>query len=400
MSEPQVKLPRHADELLRDFPMTEPDFEAQAQAIAARLQAPASSGALSDEALFKTPDLAAEAAEPPLPSQVRAAPKGSLADRARRSLHQPADDSAALAKELLAAAAQSRRPNAELAARMRAASKSSPTSTPLPSSEPRRERHSGVVNRKEAAKPSPVAALPAAASRDKRGAIIAFVGVAVAAAASVVLFSREPQTSSPLAAQRAADARDVSAPTGASPVPVATASPREDGVLSPEALQRAPAPAVEAAAPRAADGAASRSLKAGAAARPAATAAAPPARAEVVQLAEDAAPEEAAPAKPKEELAPELALRPAQGSSGSVPLSPSAGAVGTALGSVRSGAQACLAGQTQPVTATVTFASDGHVLRVSAGGPSGACIQAALSKAHIAPFAKESFSATTTIRPP
>jgi hypothetical protein len=52
------------------------------------------------------------------------------------------------------------------------------------------------------------------------------------------------------------------------------------------------------------------------------------------------------------------------------------------------------------VTATVTFASDGRVLRVSASGPSGACIQGALSKAHIAPFAKESFSATTTIRPP
>jgi hypothetical protein len=40
------------------------------------------------------------------------------------------------------------------------------------------------------------------------------------------------------------------------------------------------------------------------------------------------------------------------------------------------------------------------VLRVSASGPSAACIQAALSKAHIAPFAKDSFSATTTIRPP
>jgi hypothetical protein len=71
-----------------------------------------------------------------------------------------------------------------------------------------------------------------------------------------------------------------------------------------------------------------------------------------------------------------------------------------ALSSVRGDAQACLAGQTTPVTAVVTFAADGHVLRVSAGGPSGACIRAALSKAHIAPFARESFSATTTIRPP
>ena len=76
------------------------------------------------------------------------------------------------------------------------------------------------------------------------------------------------------------------------------------------------------------------------------------------------------------------------------------GAVSTALNSVRGGAQACLAGQTDSVSAVVTFASDGHVLRVSASGSSAACIQAALSKARIAPFAKESFSATTTIRPP
>ena len=93
-------------------------------------------------------------------------------------------------------------------------------------------------------------------------------------------------------------------------------------------------------------------------------------------------------------------MKPAQGNSGSVPLTPSAGAVSTALGAVRGGAQACLAGQTNPVSATITFAPDGHVLRVSAGGPAAACIQAALSKAHVAPFARESFSATTTIRPP
>jgi hypothetical protein len=74
--------------------------------------------------------------------------------------------------------------------------------------------------------------------------------------------------------------------------------------------------------------------------------------------------------------------------------------VSTALSSVRGGAQACLAGQSEAVTAVVTFASDGHVQSVRASGPSGACIQAALSKAHIAPFAKDSFSATTTVRPP
>jgi hypothetical protein len=93
-------------------------------------------------------------------------------------------------------------------------------------------------------------------------------------------------------------------------------------------------------------------------------------------------------------------MKPAEGNTDSIPLSPSGGAVSTALGAVRSGAQACLAGQNESVVAVVTFASDGHVASVSAGGPSGGCIQAALSKAHIAPFAKERFSATTTIRPP
>ena len=37
---------------------------------------------------------------------------------------------------------------------------------------------------------------------------------------------------------------------------------------------------------------------------------------------------------------------------------------------------------------------------VGATGPAAACIQAALSKARIQPFAKESFTANTTIRPP
>jgi hypothetical protein len=124
------------------------------------------------------------------------------------------------------------------------------------------------------------------------------------------------------------------------------------------------------------------------------------AKPEAFVLEDDPPPAQAAPVEHKPEATPEPPLKPAEGNSGSVPLNPSAGAVSTALSSVRGGAQACLAGQTDPVNAVVTFASDGHVLRVSASGPSAACIQAALSKAHIAPFAKESFSATTTIRPP
>jgi hypothetical protein len=121
---------------------------------------------------------------------------------------------------------------------------------------------------------------------------------------------------------------------------------------------------------------------------------------EKVELADDPTPPQAVAVEKKPEPAAEPQLRPAEGNSGSVPLNPSAGAVSTALGSVRSSAQACLAGQTEAVSASVTFASDGHVLSVRASGPAAACIQAALSKAHIAPFAKESFTASTTVRPP
>jgi hypothetical protein len=181
--------------------------------------------------------------------------------------------------------------------------------------------------------------------------------------------------------------------------PAKPAAPAEakanEGVLSPEALAAAP----EAAAREMPKGAAP---KAGGAVAAAPGKAAPSAKPEAVVLEDDPEPSTAPPAAEAkvEPAQPEPQLKPAQGNSGNVPLTPSAGAVSTALGSVRGGAQACLAGQTDAVTATVTFAADGHVLSVRAGGPSGACIQAALSKARISPFAKESFTATTTIRPP
>ncbi|RYZ09387.1 MAG: hypothetical protein EOO73_03565 [Myxococcales bacterium] len=394
MTAPHVELPQNADELLRDLPLAEPDFEAQAKAIEARLQAPATLGALPDDLLFGAPELAAEPNEPPLPSQVRAAPKGHFAEMARRSLHKPQEDAAALAKELLAATAQSRRPNAELVERMRAAAKSAPTTTPLPLSEPRPERNSGVVPRTEAAPTVPSARVAAPVS-DKRGVVIALVGVALAAAAAVALFvGSAPPSAEPSATLAAERARQPEA-AQASP---AVAPPRnEDGVVRPDELPSAPMAGSrdpEPARP-------AKPSMATAAASPPKAGAARPGAPQAVELPEDA-PQSVASVAPRanapEPLEPPL--RPAQGSNDSVPLNPSSGAVSTALGSVRAGAQACLAGQTDAVNATVTFASDGHVLRVTAGGPSGSCIQAALAKAHVAPFAKESFSAATTIRPP
>lgn len=404
MSEPTLKLPRAADELLQSFPAGEPDFEAQAKEIEARLATGVANAGVTFDNLLAAPALEAEAGEPAAQSEVRAAPvpKSSFAEMARKSL-QKKDDSAELARELLAATAQRRRPDAELVERVRAAGRAAPgasaTGTPLPSSsrEPVEEaaRPSGVVAR---AQPTSRAAAPSA---NQRGTIIGIVGMTIGVAACIALFLKtgnsESPTSATLAAEKAAQAAD--AAHRQLPAPTPSAQPSES-VTTPEALAAAP----HAVGLREASKGAPKS----------ATMAAPPLAGKApgaprstkpgtVVLEDEPAPAAAvaAAAAPKAApTAPEPQLRPAQGASGDVPLTPSAGAVSTALNSVRGGAQACLAGQTDAVTAVVTFASDGHVLRVSASGPSGACIQAALSKAHIAPFARDSFSATTTIRPP
>ncbi len=390
MSEPTLKLPRNGDALLRDFPIAEPDFEAQATAIEARLKG--SPGGVVFDDYLRVPGLAAEPGEPAAASAVRAAaPKSNFAEMARKSV-QKKDDSVELARELLAATAQSRRPNAEMVERVRAAGRSAAIITPLPTSEDA-QRTSGVVTRAEA-----TAQPLAPASSNNRGTLIGIAVVAVALAACVALFlkSAQPdnQTTAALAAEKAADAP---APKSLAAAPVAAQG--NDGVLSPEALAAAPArEGVKAVG-------AAKAPAPGANAPPAMKAT-PPASAgakhEAVVLEEDATPQQAAPPQiaPAAKPEPEPQLKPAEGDTGSVPISPSAGAISTALSSVRGGAQACLAGQSDPVTAVVTFGADGHVLRVSAPGASGACIQAALSKAHIAPFAKESFTATTTIRPP
>jgi hypothetical protein len=375
MSEPTLKLPRGADQLLQSFPAGEPDFEAQAKEIEARLATGVANAGVTFDQVLAAPSLDAEAGEPAAPSEVRAAPvpKSSFAEMARKSL-QKKDDSAEL-KELLAATAQSRRPNAEMVERVRAAGRAatavSATGTPLPSSsrEPSAEeaaRPSGVVAR---ARPTPRTAAP---SPNQRGTIIGIAGVAVGIAACV-------------------------APTPHAVGAAVPAAKPEEGVVSPDSLAAAPQAVAVHEAAKASPKSAPAAL--GVPSKPAAAASAR--ASERVELADDPEPAPVAAADPKSApAAPEPQLKPAHGTSGDVPLTPSAGAVSTALSSVRGGAQACLAGQSDAVTAVVTFASDGHVLRVSASGPSGACIQAALSKAHIAPFARDSFSATTTIRPP
>ena len=406
MSEPTLKLPRGADLLLQSFPAGEPDFEAQAKEIQARLATGVANSGVSFDDLLGPPPLEAEAGEPAAQSEVRAAPapKSNFAEMARKSL-QKKDDSAELAKELLAATAQSRRPNAEMVERVRAAGRAPvaaasghANATPLPTS----SRDAAV---EEAARPSGVVARAqgpaskAAPSANQRGTIIGIVGVTIGIAACVALFLKTGSTETPTSAALAAEKAAQQPATTPHAVGAAVPAPQpEEGVVSPDSLAAAPqaVAAREAAksSPKGAAPALGPPSKPGVAAGAAA-----PERVELADDPEPAKPEAVAEQK-GEPAAPEPKLKPAQGSSGDVPLTPSAGAVSTALSAVRGGAQACLAGQTDAVSAVVTFAADGHVQRVSAGGPSGACIQAALSKAHIAPFARDSFSATTTIRPP
>ncbi len=105
---------------------------------------------------------------------------------------------------------------------------------------------------------------------------------------------------------------------------------------------------------------------------------------------------------PKKGDAPKAATPTAD--PGSMPETPSQGAIAGAIGSVRDAARACVAGQTEASRATITFASNGSVSSVSvsggaAGTPAAGCIQAALKRARVAPFKKDSFSVGVTVRP-
>jgi hypothetical protein len=84
---------------------------------------------------------------------------------------------------------------------------------------------------------------------------------------------------------------------------------------------------------------------------------------------------------------------------------PSAGAAQAAVGAVLGTARACVAGHPQPSSAELVFGSDGQVQSVSVGGPAAgtpaaACIESALKKARVQPFAASSFSLGVTVRPP
>lgn len=390
MTDPVPKLPARADEILADFYLLEPDFEAQARAIEARIDRSVR-GTVSEH-LLKAPELAAEPGEPTLSasSHATSVPRSSFTEMARRVVQQ--QDADAGRRELLEATAQSRRPNAQMVERVRAAGRSAATPIAAPARDASEQRTSEVAARAEMA-PAPLA--PPAGMR--RWTRLGIVGSVVAMAACVALFLKVGQRTPALEATRT-ESFAASQPSVASQ-PVAapkSGSQRPEGLpTEPDASRAAIASTSASTEARAQSGAPTP--------RTGPTKLAPSkskgAAQEPIALEEDIKP---APAVNSEKPRPdaEVELTPAEGNDLQVPLNPSGGAVSTALSAVRGNAQACLAGQSDAVTAVVTFGSKGGVLSVSAAGPSGPCIQAALAKAHIAPFAKERFSATTTIRPP
>jgi hypothetical protein len=87
----------------------------------------------------------------------------------------------------------------------------------------------------------------------------------------------------------------------------------------------------------------------------------------------------------------------------SLPLSPSQGAIHSALGPARREAQACIEEDAGISHATVRFNSTGAVEAVTvsgwaAGRPAEACVRAALLKPHVEPFLQPSYVVTVTIR--
>jgi hypothetical protein len=389
------KLPEAAESLLGNWNVPDRDWESSAAAIEAKLAgvAPGSTdSALLEAPLPREPEEGEIKAEARAPAPAPAAPAQSLAALARATVRRTSkeEEAANIAKETFAVTSARRGPSADLVERVQAAARAAeprPAADPVPDEAP---RASGVISR-----------LPAKQSSNLP--IVYGTGVALLGlAAGLVLFIQS----------RRAPEHELSA---LAPAPVAQGAeaPRAEGA-KPEPpgqqaeaarAQSAPEPAPAAPAPLAKEASAARAVAA--VPVPSASVASGPAPEQIV-LEEDApapagapAPQAAPPVQDKHEPA----MRPAEGSAGAVAQKPSIGAVQAALGSVMGGARSCVAGHAEPSRAQVVFGSDGTVQSVAVSGPAagtaaGACIETALKKARMQPFAVPTFSTSVTIRPP
>jgi len=347
----EASLPEAAEALLSNWPLPERDsaaWETSAQTVMSRLD-----GATADLALL----------EPPLPSLAEEgrpsqpdAPKQSLLEMAKMvGAHTQARDDGDIARESLSFANRARA--------------SSPSVHDLRASSPA----------PVPATQTPVPALPSNVTQLERRSAAGPIGMVVVAlaglAAATFIVVQTRKAAEPVAALSPA-------PSAVSAAPAATAP------VKGEANEVVALGDLEKLGPRSAKG-----LNQGGAS----------AMAEKAKSGEPALADKS-PAKKKEEGEPDDAkMRPAE-SSGGIPEKPALGAVQAAVGAVLGSARACVAGQDGTSQATIVFGSDGRVQSVAISGPAAGtnaepCIKAALTKARVQPFSRQSFAASTAIRP-
>jgi hypothetical protein len=234
----------------------------------------------------------------------------------------------------------------------------------------------------------------------------AWIGVGIAgiglAAAFALVLTRPDQQAPIVVMQRAPEAPRAEAPPVAkatTPEAPRTPEPAREAALDPTSLPAVPRETVARGEVKATE----------AAPKPAPAAAPAPAgagkvAAEKVVLDDD--PKAAAKVAPSAAPRPaDSKLRPADTSSGDMTDRPSAGAAQAAVGAVLGAARSCVSGHPRPSSAQIVFGSDGQVQSVAvsgpaAGTPAASCIETALKKARVQPFAASSFSLGVTVRPP
>jgi hypothetical protein len=411
-----VLLPAAAEALLGAWPLNEPaedEWERRAVAIdeRARKAEPGSTEAVWLAApLPADPDasgpraaVAAVPAQPPAPASVPPpAPASvpppapsvrprSLTDLAREVVAQErARDTSDIALESLEVARAARRSAPSLSDALAAAPNARPATPSVPPASQAQPLPPNVV-------PLPVAAQPPATSgRRGTGAFVGITLLGAAAAGLIVWRSRVPPASvvpeqpAVTAATVAQASPETAKPSGPTGVPI-----EQLGAPQPGSVAAGPKPAAPLAS-----------------AAPAKSAGETRSDGEKVVLEDDAPLGSEKVAAKADPPAPSPADDPDE-SDGKrkpaemptdLPQQPSTGAVQAAVGAVMGGARACIAGHDEASRATVTFGSDGSVKSVSVSGPAGgtpaaACIQGALRKARVAPFAKDSYSVGFSIRP-
>lgn len=407
MKEP--KLPAQAEALLNDWPLKEPEWEAFATRIVERAKAePARDG---DDVFCAPlpPEPGEDGYEPQAPlTEAGKSPPRSLAELARASVKRKNEAAKDIALESLLVASRERASVEGLAERVQAAAK--PAEKPAPHVAERVPPPEAWVEEHRGTPSLPPPSAPSVAST--RGPWI-LSGIAALAAAAALLLALKKSEPAPLAtvvvppAATLKSATDRSSeltraegslPSHAEPSSPAPAKTSEAEASATSATAEAP-PAPATAAPPSAP----KRLAAGESASAASSASAPASggvKPEAVVLEDDEPP---APATPHPG-APSDKLRPAEMPSSGLPDKPATGAVNAAIGSVMGAARTCVAGHMSPSTARIVFGSDGTVQSVTvsgaaAGTPAATCIESALKRARVQPFAAPSFGISTTIRP-